>query len=269
MSRGRNLKVLILSDTDGFTLNIMRCLSDLNAECHVFGQGRMWIIRTSKYCRRYTKCDFGVFRENIELLIEKINSYCGKHKISIVLSSNYGTGHLLSRIKFRLNPEILVFPCTTPEILEAFDNKWEFKQMLERNNLPQPRTVLVENQKQLDAVDLGFPCFVKPLRGTGGASLNYMKRDKKDCLASGQLPLKFPLLVQEFVPGKDIDLSILAHQGKVVAWTMQEWINPYTLQFFTSEELLDLGRRVVAAVNYEGVSFPPKILPLAISNPGW
>ena len=35
---------------------------------------------------------------------------------------------------------------------------------------------------------------------------------------------------------------------------MQKYINPYTIQFFTSEKLLDLGRRIVAATNYEGVA---------------
>ena len=254
MDEWRDMKVLILSKKDDFAIYIMRCLSDLKAECHVFGQGMLWAVVTSKSCRGYTRCDFEAFQENIELAIEKVNSYCGKHKISFVLAADYDTGHLLSRIKARLRSEILVFPCAAPDTLEALNNKWKFVQMLKHNDLPYPRTVLVENKEQLEAVDMGFPCLVKPLVCEGGDSSKYIKLNKEDYLASGRLSSNFPSLVQEFIPGKDICLSILARQGKVGAWTMQEYINSYTMQFFTSEKLLDLGRRLVAATNYEGVA---------------
>lgn len=248
------MKILILCKKDLFALNMVRCLSDQKVECHIFGQGRMWMTALSKYCAGYVDCDFGTLQAPNDAVIDKINGYCLKKKISIVVAGDYDTNYIFSMIKRRLASEVLAFPSSGFETLEILNNKWKFAQLLESLKLPYPRTVLVENLAQLSAVDMEFPRFVKPFRSEGGDFLKYIKHDEKDYLASGQLPSNFPLLVQESIPGKDIDFSVLAHRGKIVAWSMQKWIDPDTLQFFASKELLDLGKRIVAATNYEGVA---------------
>jgi predicted ATP-grasp superfamily ATP-dependent carboligase len=247
------MKILILSKKDHLALYIMRCLSDLKAEIHIFGQGSLWMTRMSKYCRGYVRCDFGTPEFPNDFILDRINNYCLKHKISLVVAADYDTNYFFSRVKSRLAPGVIAFPTPAPGTLETLHDKWKFAELLESLKLPYPRTVLVENVEQLKAVDMKFPRLVKPLHCEGGHPLKYVKQSKEDYLASGQLSLNFPLLVQEFIPGRDIGLCILARRGKIVAWAMQEYINPYTLQFFTSKKLLDLGRRVVEATNYEGV----------------
>ncbi|MDD5130136.1 MAG: ATP-grasp domain-containing protein [Candidatus Omnitrophica bacterium] len=248
------MKILILSKKDLFALNIIRCLSKTRMECHVFGQGKMWSIILSKYCHKYVDCNFGTLQEPNDSVIDRINDYCLKHKISFVIAGDYETSYFFSRIKNKLSFGINAFPCSEPEKLRMLENKWEFSLLLEDLKLPYPRTVLVENTQQLSAVKMEFPRLVKPLCCEGGNVFDYIKHDQKAYLEIAQSKPVFPLIVQEFIPGIDVDLSILAHQGKIVAWSMQKWINRYTLQFFVSDELLELGRRIVSATNYEGVA---------------
>lgn len=248
------MRVLILSKKELFALNVMRCLSDVKAECHVFGHGMMWAVILSKYCRRYSKCDFEVFQAVPDLAIDKIRTYCSKHKISFIIAADYDTSQFLSRIRSQLGHEVFVFPGVSSETLETLNNKWKFAQLLEKNDLPHPRTILVENAEQLSQVVIEFPRIVKPLKCEGGLLSEYVKKNAEEYLANGSLLSNFPMLVQEFIPGEDVCFSILAHRGKIVAWTMQRWINSYTSQFFTSRELFDLGQRVVAVTNYEGVA---------------
>ncbi len=232
----------------------MRCLSDEKAECHILGQGKMWMARLSKYCRGYVSGDFGTPQVPNDSIIDRINNYCLKHKISLVVAGDYDANYVFSRVKSRLASGITPFPLSEPETLEILNNKWKFSLLLESLKLPYPRTVLVENVAQLEAVDMEFPRIVKPLQCEGGFALKYIKQNKEEYLACGRLSSNFPMLVQEYVPGKDVCLNVLAIKGKVVAWAMYEYINPYTLQFFTSEKLLTWGREVVEETKFEGVA---------------
>lgn len=248
------MKILILSKKNLLALHLMRCLSDSNAECHVFGEGMLWPIVFSKYCCRYSYCDFGTSEMSQDAVLSRINDYCKRYEISLVIASDCETGYVLSRIKDRLSPGIMVFPVAEADTLEVLDNKWKFIQMLKENHLPHPRTALAENAAQLEAIDTGFPCLLKPLKCSGGQPSTYLKLNKEDYLASGKAPAGFPLLVQEFIPGMDIGLNVLALKGKLVAWTMQKYLDPSTLQFFESEELLRLGRQIVELTQYHGVA---------------
>src|SRR3989304_3891130 len=63
-----------------------------------------------------------------------------------------------------------------------------------------------------------------------------------------------PLILQEFIPGKDIDLSVLAVGGRVVASAVQQWPDSGMLEFCEHPEVEELGRKVVSLFNYDGVA---------------
>ena len=252
------MNVLLLCRTEIFALNVLRCLADSKVKSCVFGHGKMWSVSLSKHCREYVQCYFTDFRNPGAGLIEKINTYCETRKIDFVIPTDYETAYLLAKIKRHLKRCTKPFPVSEPDVLEMLDDKWEFAKLLAANDLPFPKTFLVETFEQLEKIDLPFPRIVKPFRvrrvWSGGIGASYLKKNQAEYLASGRDKGSCPLLVQEFIPGIDIDLSILAHEGKIVSWTIQKWIKNDTLQFMSSKEILDLGRKVVAAVNYDGVA---------------
>lgn len=251
------MKILLLCKAESFAMNVLRCLAELKAECHVFGHGRSWAVSLSKYCREYTGCDFSGSEDPGDDLIQSINGYCERRKIDFILPSDYDTTMLLAKIKDRIRGAVKVFPVAEPETLKMMDDKWEFANLLEKNGFPYPKTYLVESYEQLARIDLPFPRIVKPFKTrrtwTGGIGASYVKKTLRDYFAIGRKD-RYPLLVQEFIPGTEINLSILAHEGRIVSWTTQKWVRNDTIQFTVSEEILELGRRIVAAARYEGVA---------------
>lgn len=101
-----------------------------------------------------------------------------------------------------------------------------------------------------------FPLVVKPLYGESSHGIIRAQRleDIRAHLAKGGRRAQFPLVVQEYAPGFDADLSLLARNGEVICHLLQSRRNPCSLEFFTDERLLEIGRRVVRGANYTGVA---------------
>ncbi len=251
------MNILILFENKAFTMNILRCLGDAGVRCFVLGAGEAWDVRLSRYCHRYIKCQGTSFWNCSPDLVEKINKYCIRHRISCIIPADYQTTLFLSKVAHQLNPQIKTIPLGEPQTLQILDNKWEFSKLLKAHNIPQPETFLAENMEQFKSMPLSFPCAVKPIQGggrwTGGRIPgSYIKKDRTEYLSSAQQG--FPLLVQEFIPGIDVGLNLFAVQGKIVAWTMQEFVGHDRLKFFQSQKLLELGERIVAVSNFQGAA---------------
>ena len=251
------MRVLILFEQKWHVLSIMRCLADVGVKCHAFGVGKCWDIQLSKYCHGYMGCPQKSYWRCSPEFIQKINEYCFKQKIDCLVPGDYASTLFLSKVRDRLNPEVKFVAVANTETLEILNHKWKFSQLLKTHNIPQPQTFLVENVEQLKSIPLSLPCAVKPLVGggrwTGGRFPgSYIKKNQDEYLASAQQG--FPLLVQEFISGSDVGLNIFAEQGRILAWTMQEFVGNERLRFFQSSQLLELGERIVSAVNFQGLA---------------
>jgi hypothetical protein len=72
-------------------------------------------------------------------------------------------------------------------------------------------------------------------------------------LAAGEASRK-PWLLQEYLPGHDIDLSLLADRGRVVAWTVQSESPGGGMMFQADQRLFAIGERIVAGTKFHGVA---------------
>ncbi|MEI6437317.1 MAG: ATP-grasp domain-containing protein [Candidatus Omnitrophota bacterium] len=243
------MKVLILGDTDPFIYNIIRSLLPFKIDCHVFARKRMWAVSLSKHCRGY----IDVSGLSDEAVLDRINSYCVSQGISVVIPGDFRGSRILVARRDRLAAGVSLFPSADMATLETLHNKQSFARLLKTLGIPQPKMVIVDSFSQLEALDTRFPCIAKQVHGEGGSFERYLKNDREALLASGRSAADFPLMVQEFIPGTDLCLNIFARQGKVLACTMQEYVTPEKMRFFSSGALLELGQKIVAAVNFEGV----------------
>jgi predicted ATP-grasp superfamily ATP-dependent carboligase len=165
---------------------------------------------------------------------------------------------MLSIIQARLT-QAKLFPVAQPDQLWMLDNKWSFYQFQREHHLPVPETVLVESMDQLEKVEesgLKFPLIVKPVQMEDGIGVRKLHSlaEARAHVRTDDPAHQFPLLFQEFIPGTDIDLSILADNGTVIAWTIQKWLPDGTLAFVEDEQILDLGRRMAASSQFHGVA---------------
>ncbi|NLU32785.1 MAG: ATP-grasp domain-containing protein [Clostridiaceae bacterium] len=107
-------------------------------------------------------------------------------------------------------------PCTfsDPAILALALNKALTKRIVRDLGIPTPDFAVVECEEDTDNLDLPFPLFAKPVaegtsKGVGSASLIENKADlKRVC---GELLEKFkqPVLVEEFLPGREFTVGII------------------------------------------------------------
>lgn len=260
------MNVLLLSKSKNHALNILRCLAGTGVNIHVLGFGEAEEVRLSKHCCEYVRCDTPTHKNFSPQLIETINRYCLRKNISCVMPTDYDATLFLSKAQGSFAEHVRTICLSTPQTLQALNNKWRFTQLLGELHLPHPRSFVVKNIHELALINLPFPRVVKPLRGGGRWNArsivpgSYIKETEADYLASGSDEKEFPLLVQEFIQGIDACLSVFAVQGRIVASSMQKSIGSDRLQFFESAELFDLGERLIARTNFQGpVNFDLRI----------
>jgi len=96
---------------------------------------------------------------------------------------------------------------------------------------------------------------VKPLdlgNGEGVKKCDSME-EVKQYVSSPNGRNELPLLVQEYIPGLDIILGVLAENGKIIAWGTYRR-TPDFLEFRKNDAILDIAHQIVSSCNYTGVA---------------
>ena len=250
------MNVLILTATTDFTMKVLISLPPPEFTCHVMGAGNLIGIRFSRYCKKYISCRHDDFFHATCAMSEKINAYCHQNKIDIILPADLEGIFLLSKIKNKLSPLVRLFPTAETEQLKILNNKWSFSQFLDKHRIPQPRTMLLSSMESLKTVPIKFPVIVKP--PALGNSIGVKKLDALDALyqhiSQKHAYNKPPLLLQEYIPGKDVDLNVLAENGHLVAWSIQEWITDSSIRFIENKDIEVIGRNIISALKYTGIA---------------
>jgi predicted ATP-grasp superfamily ATP-dependent carboligase len=249
------MNALIVSSSEGIAISLVRYLSLKNVKVHVIN---IWhsskASRFSRFCNSYTSHSISEPFQETQSLIDHINQYCERKKIDLILPAGLLGTFVLSKIRNKLVCPI-IYPTPTPEQINNLHNKWWFYQFLVEHQIPTPKTVLIEKVEQLHSLQIDFPVIVKPLSLGNGAgiqkieSFEGIERYVLDSQQSNQLPF----LIQEYIPGIDVIFGILAKDGELVAWTLHERTNDF-LKFFPNEVLLDIGRKIIAASNFNGAA---------------
>ncbi|MCA8926140.1 MAG: ATP-grasp domain-containing protein [Planctomycetes bacterium] len=248
------LRVLLLSDTPAFGQSVLRCLGVAGVQTHVWCTQRFSPMRLSRYCRRYHYVPRAELLDTSAAAVERLNRACRTHGLDAILPTDMPTAYTLATLQGQLTPRLGVFPLPDRETLERFDDKWRFSQYLSEQGVPQPETRLLRRPEDLQGLDLAYPVIVKPPIGDGGRGV--VRVDSAEELAAGlsRGEHALPLLVQRFIPGHDVDLSLLADRGRLVAYTIQEAIGAKDWRRFLEDpEIVEAGRKIVEGCGFHGV----------------
>lgn len=252
------MNVGLLSTDEFLGIKVLQCLGNAEAVVHVLGIDDPKFLHRSRWCRRYVPVRFPDCDNEITELAKFLNEYADDRAIDVFVPSDEVASDYLARIEGQLT-SAKCFPVMGKKHYDALHDKWRFAELLTENGIPTPTTRLIADEHDLNRDHLSsiaFPAIVKPLALWG--SKGVMKVDDFDRLLSyvrGESANNtLPLIVQEFIPGNDMDLSVLAIEGEVVAWTAQHWIAPGVLEFIENDEMLDLGREIVRSSGHHGVA---------------
>ena len=246
------MRALVLCNNPVFALGIVRSLGAVGARAYVMGDRRVTRARFSRYCAQQIHVTASELGSSVAM-IRRINDACARHDIDIIIAGDMAWTFLVAEIRAALF--VPLFPVTELELLRTLHDKERFWQLLTRLELPTPRTQVLEPGESLDAISFGYPLMVKPTNSEGGDRVHRCdSRVELETLLAAPEARQQPWLLQEFVPGRDIDLSLLADRGRVIAWTIQDDSDGGQKMFKPEPRLLAIGERLVAATGFHGVA---------------
>jgi len=125
----------------------------------------------------------------------------------------YGMGRE-AQVPALLDAYGIPYTFSDPAVLALALNKALTKRVIRDLGIPTPDFAVIENEEDADSLDLPFPLFAKPVaegtsKGVGSSSLIESKADLKRVCA--ELLAKFgqPVLVEEFLPGREFTVGII------------------------------------------------------------
>ena len=136
--------------------------------------------------------------------------------------------------------------------LSLCNNKIMTKAMAQHRDILTPKAQVFSNREQEQAENIGFPVIIKPASmhnsiGIFKDSIAYSEEDMRKKAARIMYQYRQPALVEEYIPGRDIEVSLLGNNGSVKALPLVEVFYPkmedQTQQFFSYESKWTKGRQ--------------------------
>ncbi|MEM8826616.1 MAG: ATP-grasp domain-containing protein [Pseudomonadota bacterium] len=182
---------------------------------------------------------------------------CRRYDIEVVIPGDMAAAAFLAEHRGELPAPI--FPASDAAALHAIHDKWSFAERLQAANLPTPTTRLIPSRAAFDpaiADAIGYPLIVKPLNGE--SSHGVVRIDGPDRLRAhvlGDAPYSEPpLIVQQFVDGYDIDCSVIAEEGEVIASAVQRWDEKGALAFERNDAIEAQSAAIIREFGYTGAA---------------
>lgn len=248
-------RVLTLSKNPNLGLGVVRCLGTAGHRVYSMGVGRWSVVRASRHCRQYVALDDGALSESASETASRVEDFCRTEGIQVIVPVDLDAGLFAAQFRGRFRSARLI-PLAPVEVIREVNDKWQFAKFLQSASLAHPKTVLLDDFARPPEVDWSRPHMIKPTLGGHSEGVKRLDRpgDLEAYARTEGANLAPPFLLQEYVPGQDIDVSVLAIDGKVVARTTQMLGDEDEVRIFvTSDPAQALGQAVVERLRYSGL----------------
>jgi predicted ATP-grasp superfamily ATP-dependent carboligase len=248
-------RVLVVGIVSSLTWSVTRCLSRAGMRPVVMGWHRYSPLSLLPDCKYVPMRSVRWNDAEIDpSAIDEIARVCRTHAIDKVIPVDFPTVMLLSRYGDAISgTSVAAVP--QADTMLALHNKWQFSRAIERMGLPQPRTELARSRSDLLATRLAFPIVTKPVDGWAG--VGFCIHEDAAALArrldAGKLAADFPLLVQEYIPGRDVGFAFLARHGQLVAHVAFEQTRRGARRCYDAPVLHQYVAKLLAATGYHGI----------------
>jgi len=183
-----------------------------------------------------------------------LNAIARDHRIDVVVPADTRfTRWLIEHARVLKTP---CFPLPDLNTFRTLRHKGAFARFAERRALAHPATVVVRRAEDADEFRMPLPLIVKPAQGEGGRLVERVddRAALRAAVARTLRAQRGAAIVQRVVDGEDIDLSVLADRGRVVAWTIQQRNERGAVYFREHDRVLELGRRLCELAGHHGVA---------------
>ncbi|NDI34899.1 ATP-grasp domain-containing protein [Chengkuizengella sediminis] len=249
------MNILILGTNEALIGGTITCLVQKKGLDFIFiGTDNMKKKIKSTRCIKIVEVSNKAFQIDSPSTTEIIKSITKEFNCKIVIPTCIVTTLFMAKFKNSLEQFITCFQISDVETLTTQNDKWKFNRFLENYHIPTPKTILFEkNNGKLPPMN--YPFVLKPTTGEGGngvmliQELKTFEKKKKDIMKSNYEQY----IVQEYIPGNDIDLSVFCMEGKVIAWSISRRVKG-GFEFLDNREVLKIGKDILKYANFNGLA---------------
>jgi predicted ATP-grasp superfamily ATP-dependent carboligase len=240
---------------------VMRVAEAAGAEVYVLGTAKSACLEHSRYCRHFVPTEVPITGEAEPRLAAEINRWVGWFGIDMVLPGDVQATRSLIAIR-----DTLAAPCFPLPSLPQFDqlnDKWFFTNLCGELGVPTPKSWYFADAAELrGAVEAGrvpLPAIAKPINHDG--SLGVIKLGADDAAARIAAIDYAPLIVQEFIEGRDIGASVYCERGEIKAFIAHE-LRRATYRSLDDAKIHAALARVTGRMGVDGVyNFDMRLAP--------
>ncbi|HLF25797.1 MAG TPA: DegT/DnrJ/EryC1/StrS family aminotransferase [Anaerolineae bacterium] len=258
------ISVLIPDGENEHVLWVARSLANSGrVRLHVLSNKRWTPVRLSRHCAY----EFRPIGTDYAARVAALSDMTHREHIDVILPVSEEGVLFAAAKRDALSGLAALPPIPTLEALNIARNKWQLNQFASQHSLPVPEALAVTLDAEFDRrlSELEYPVLLKPAALTDGQGIRRfeMPSELRAFLADqDEQRFKDNYLVQTFVPGSDVGLSVLCRAGEVLAYTIQRGLisaahrfGPLTaMEFIPQADVLEIGHKLLAALRWSGVA---------------
>jgi len=259
------MRVLVLNADHWMGLKIVRCLH-LGGVRHITALSKRCRLgaRSRHVRRRALRPDAAVH----EVLDQIIDVYW-RDGIDVILPAIDDTYELVRRLSLR-DHRVCCAPIPSVESYQLASDKRMLAEYAATHEIRVPRFAPLEwsHSTAIDAAAarVGFPALLKPAVGSQGGEwimrVDNMADLRARCATLRAAETRPPYLLQQYVPGTDLSLSVLCAEGRIVAHAIQRNVghrqgdfgSQRIMDFVEDEQVLTVEQELMRALKWNGVA---------------
>lgn len=254
-------RLLLVSALISMPYRVMRVAHDAGADVYVLGSTMADCLRHSRYCEKFLPAEATIDGERSPALAAEINRWIGWFGIDMVLPGDVEATRTLIASRGLIDAPL--FPLPTLAQFDNLNNKWFFTQLCGELGILTPPSRYIndtaELREELAAGRIKLPAIAKPINHDGG--LGVIRLDPDNALAQSVKIDYGPMIVQEFIEGRDIGASIYCERGEIKAFIAHE-LKRATYRSLDDVRILATLSHVAAHMNIDGVyNFDMRLTP--------
>jgi len=247
-------------------VKVLRCLSQApGTTAHVLSSYSGSCVRFSRYCTRFHHHS----SQNDDDWIDAIERIVRRWKINVVLPATLRGIRLISQRGEAISRFCAIAPVPKPDLLELANNKWSLYQFAKQHALPVVPSVLIRKTAGpiADSPDLNsieYPALLKPTSMRGGFGIVKLEKpsDLHSAWSDKRIIKDSEYILQSYIPGVAASLAVFCVSGEVIAHTLwrelvpskRPFAMPQLMEYIENEQALDVGKRLVSAIGWDGVA---------------
>lgn len=259
-----DLSVLVFDGESDFAIFVLRCLAQVsNLHVHVLSSKPWVAARFSRHVDGFYVQPTG---DGDGQRLDAISKAVRHSGARVILPVDEAEVQFISSHLPAVSELAAIPPVPDPDIFETLTNKWLLAEFLKENHIPGPETILYTGHQNFEKNlrELQPPLLIKPAKGRGGEGMAKFDNPGEllDSIRFLSKGYSHQFIVQSFVPGYDVDCSVLCESGKILAYTVQKgfisgyqcFAAPTGIEFIEDDQVVNVVSRLASAAKWSGIA---------------